>query len=120
MTTAEARARIEDDTQWQATPALVTAEVDRLLGRAKVMDAMGLVPGVAGYVETYTEASVNGAVALGWRWKQGKVAADFDVSGDVGAKLSQQFDMCEKMARRYERGSGGVGSLSIVPVNALW
>lgn len=119
MTTAESRARIEDDTQWTAAPALSTAEVDRLLGRSQVMDLYGYVPGAISYTATYTKASVNGAVALGWRWKQGKVAADFDVSGDVGAKLSQQFDMCERMARRYER-SGGVGSFSVIPVNAIW
>ncbi len=124
MTAAEARARIEDDVQWQADPALTTPEVDRLLARARVVDAAGVAPGGTGYADPYTAASLDRAVALGWEWKAGRLAGEaFDVSGDVGAKLSQQIANCERMADRFARRAGTgravVGSVGVTTVGVV-
>lgn len=118
MTTAEARARIEDDTQWQIAPALTAQEVDRLVARAQVADAAGLVPGATGYVGTYTAASVLLATATGWDWKAAK-AVKFDVkAGSTEAKRSQVYEMCLRQAARFRAAadgwSSGIGSVRVV------
>src|SRR4051812_18591373 len=111
MTEAEARARIEDLVQWQAAPALTSAEVDRLLSRARVTDENGVEVDAVGYVETWTTASVNAAVAEGFEMKAAKVAGQYDLkAGDVDLKRSQQLDALRRQARRY---SGGLGSLTM-------
>lgn len=162
MNEAEARAWIEDETQWQAAPALSVEEVDRLVARARVTDASGnapdayapWTPSVArlvgdlrvpiarnGLVYRVTVAGTSGAteptwpttlgltvldggvtweayslapwswtwdlaaaVAQGFRMKEAKVAAQFDVST---AKRSQQAPALRRM-----RGSG-IGSITL-------
>ncbi len=114
MTTVEARALIEDETQWRAAPALSAAEVDRLLSRARVTDANGYEPDAVGYTDTYSLASVNGSIAMGWRMKAGKVAGAYDVkAGDAEAKLSQQVDALSGRARGYRSGAGGIGTITL-------
>lgn len=113
MTTAEARALIEDETQWASAPALSVAEVDRLLARALITDENGYEPDDVGYTATYSLASVNAAIAMGWRMKAGKVAGAYDVkAGDAEAKLSQQVGALSGRARGY-RAMGGVGSITL-------
>lgn len=115
MTEAEARARIEDETQWQAAPALTSDEVDRLVLRARVTDAYGVEPDGSGYVTTYTTASVNSVVAMGFRMKAAKVSGQFDVkAGDVEAKRSQQSAMLSRRAGAV----GGLGVITLVPAGA--
>lgn len=110
MTEAEARALIEDETAWNSAPALSVVEVDRLLERARVTDALGLEPEDVGYVPTYTTSSVNSAIAQGFRMKAAKVAGQFDVrAGEVEAKRSQQ----NMMLARRAASAGGIGSITI-------
>jgi hypothetical protein len=112
MTEAEARARIEDETQWQAAPALTSAEVDRLLARARVTDENGIEPDGVDYEATFTTASVNASIAMGFRMKAAKVAGQFDVkAGDVEAKRSQQATMLAARGASV----GGIGSLTLTP-----
>lgn len=119
MTESEARALIEDETQWQASPALSVEEVDRLLARARVADADGIEPGEDGYVDTWTAASVDASIAAGWRMKLAKVAGAYDVkAGDVEAKRSQAATSLAARASAYGRGSGG-GIGTIVLTTAM-
>lgn len=56
---------------------------------------------------------LKAAAAAGWEWKAGKVAAKFDLAaGDVKVSLSQQFQQCMAMAKRF-RGGGGLGSVRL-------
>lgn len=119
MTPAVARARIEDDTQWQSTPVLTAVEVDRLLLRARLADVNGVVPDGDGYVETYTDLSVRAAIVAGWLMKAGK--AQFDVkAGETEAKRSQMESICRRQAEAYaagvtaSRGGAGIGSVAVV------
>ena len=121
MNAGEARARIEDETQWQAAPALSAGEIDRLLARSQVADAEGREPGSAGYVATHSLSSVRASIAAGWRMKAGKAAGLFDAkAGDVEAKRSQVQASCMAMARRYGGsglglgdGPGGMGTVTV-------
>lgn len=114
MTDAEARALLEDGTQWQADPALTVAEIDRLLARARVTDENYVEPDGTGYVDTWTVGSINAQVAEGWKMKAGRFAASaFDVkAGDVEAKRSQKLAALSAQARRYSGGSLGVITLT--------
>lgn len=110
MDAVEARARIEDETQWAAAPALSVGEVDRLLARSRVADSQGREPGSSGYVATHSDSSVRASIAAGWRMKAAKASGLFDVkAGDVEAKRSQIQASCMSMARRYGGGSLGLG-----------
>lgn len=115
MTAAEARALIEDETQWNVAPTLSAAEVDRLQERARVTDAAGLDPGDTGYVDTYSQSGVNRAIAMGFRMKQAKVAGQYDLkAGDVSLDRSQA---AVALARRAA-SAGGIGSIDILTVPA--
>ncbi len=111
MTEAEARALLEDGTQWQADPALSSAEVDRLLARARVADLYGVEPDADGYLPTWTAGSINAQVAEGWRMKAGRIAGSaFDVkAGDVEAKRSQRHAALLRQAG----GGGRIGSITL-------
>lgn len=109
MDAATARARIEDETQWQAAPALTAPEVDRLLTRAAVVQMDDTID--------YPASSVRAAIAAGWRMKAGKAAGQFDVkAGDVAADRSQIVAMCLRMAARY----ASVGTLTAGTALGEW
>lgn len=109
MTAAEARALIEDETQWTVAPTLSVSEVDRLLERARVTDDSGLEPGETGYVDTYSQSGVNAAIAMGFRMKAAKVAGKVDLkAGDVSLARSQAFTALSRRAA----SAGGIGSLT--------
>jgi hypothetical protein len=117
MDESEARARIEDETAWQEAPALSRAEVDRLLARARVVDAGGRWPGDDGYLPTYSERSVNRAIAAGFRVKAAKVAGQEDVrAGSAAAQRSQKAEALSRQARRY--AGPGVITLTTALVEA--
>ncbi len=121
MTPAEARAWLEDETQWQSAPSLAAVEVDRLLERARVADTAGVAPGGEGYAETFSGATLHQAAAQGWRMKAGKVAAAYDAgAGDgVYAKRSQIAAFCAEYAAAHELRAlaldpeTGVGSVAV-------
>lgn len=116
MTEAEARARIEDATQWQASPALTAEEVDRLVARARVADADDVAPGDDGYIATFTEASLNAAIRDGFLMKAAKVAGQEDVSaGGASARRSQKADAL----RRQGQGYAGIGAVTLTTATAL-
>ncbi len=118
MTTAEARARIETDTQWKAVPVLTEPELVQLVGRARVADGAGLRPGAVGYVDTFTESSLNRAVAAGWLIKAGRVAGNFDLAAGDGVSLKRGdvHRFCKDQAAIYRRLAGA--SLGVLTLTA--
>jgi hypothetical protein len=112
---AEARARIEEDTQYLKAPALTAAEVTRLVLRARVADAAGLDPDGSGYVATWDAAGVRRAVGLGWFWKAGKVAGEYEVAlgGGKNFKRNQAWEMCMRNARAFGYGLGEAHSVAL-------
>lgn len=111
FTAVTARQRIEDDTQWQAAPALTTVEVDRLLLRARAIDVNDVLPDETGYITTYTYLSVRAAIAAGWLMKAGKAQPDVK-AGDVGLERSQQFRFCRSQAAVYGGLTGSIGVMA--------
>jgi hypothetical protein len=110
MTEAQARARIEDETAWNSAPALSVEEVDRLLEAARVTDEDGLEPGEVGYTDTWNEAGVYRAVAMGFRWKAAKVSGSVDLkAGDVSLARSQAATALSRRAA----SAAGIRSIGI-------
>lgn len=126
LNAAQARARLERMLQWQAAPALTSAEVDDLMTLVPQMaDASGVRPGEAGYTPTYSAytAAYREAAATGWEWKAGKVAGQFDAATGTGTKFdrSQAHAMCLAMAASYGGGGGRgatLGSVRIATANS--
>lgn len=112
MTTTEARAWIEDETQWQSAPALTAAEVDRLLLRARVPDVTGRLPDATGYLDAYAGTSLHRAAAAGWRMKGAKVVAEYDAGAGDGiyAKRSRVAEMCDERAAWHETRADAEGA----------
>lgn len=109
MDEAEAQARIEIMTAWEAVPALTSAEVVDLVEIARRPDEFGLLPSDTGWTETW---DLNAAAATGWRWKAGKVAGAYTFSSDGQSfSRSEMHAMCLEMARQYRRG--GIVSVEI-------
>lgn len=113
LSEAEARARLEAETQASSEPTLLAADIDALLEYAKRADTEGLAPSDTGWTETW---DLSAAAAEGWRRKAGKVAGRFNVTAD-GAVLSraQIFAHCLMMAEQYGKKSAGSISLSLYP-----
>lgn len=118
MNEADARALLEDRLQPDVAPVISEAEVDRLLARARVTDAAGLLPDEEGYEPTYTSVSVFASVAEGFDMKAAKVAGLTDVkAGTVEAKRSQAAGLLSDQAARYRLGAAepqrGIGSITL-------
>lgn len=116
MNEATARARLRIDVQADLAPALTVAEVDDLLLRTRVTDAAGVDPEDAGYVPTWSDSSVNRAIAAGLRIKAAKVLVEFDVAIDGGGRFqrSQKQKQLLDMAAIYDRkAGGGITSVSV-------
>lgn len=111
MTEAEARARIQEDTQYLSAPVLSAAEIERLVLRARVADANLVAPGGTGYIPTWDATGVRAATRQGWLWKAAKLAAEYEVSvgGGKTFKRDQVYAMCLRMASLY----GGAGSVAL-------
>lgn len=111
MTEAEARARIQEDTQYLSAPVLTSAEIERLVLRARVADANRVDPGGTGYVPTWDATGVRRAVRQGWLWKAAKRAAEYEVSVGSGKtfRRDQVYAMCLRMAALY----GGASSVAL-------
>lgn len=115
MNATDARALLNDLTQWQKAPALESTEVDRLFARVpKVDDEEGREPGDVGYVDTYAERGVKRLAGEGWLLKAGKVVAQYEVSVGSGKtfKRDQQYKHCVNQAATFGvyPGTGGGGS----------
>lgn len=65
---------------------------------------------LAGSDGTYTSEGMQRAAAQAWRWKAALTAAQYDIGGQGGAKLtrSQWFDHCTTMASLYGSGAWSV------------
>lgn len=99
MTAEEARARIEDETQWQSAPALTIGEVDRLTERAVVAGG--------------DEIAVSSQIAAGWRMKAGKAKYDIK-TGTTHAERSQLAEIGLRMAAIHDAaGESGIVSLDL-------
>jgi hypothetical protein len=55
--------------EWDSEPLLTQAKKLRLLKYARAVDANGVSPDGTAYVLTYTYASLDVAIHLGWQWK---------------------------------------------------
>jgi len=119
MDSITARGLLERALAHTTKPALSTQDIDLLLSQA--VDDLG----------TYSVGSLNAAAALGWTWKAGMTAEQFDLAGGGGKslELSQLHAHCVAMADKYRNGalsvdgrggrSGRVGMSSIGLVGAL-
>lgn len=60
--------------------------------------------------------NLRAAAAEGWRWKQSKLADQFDAEtgGGTNFKRSQQWDFCERKIKQYSGSSSGIGSVGLV------
>jgi hypothetical protein len=94
MTFEEASGRIVLELQPEAAPVLTEQEVDAVAKEAGFV----LPDGGLGY----SLRGVYRAVALGWRVKCAKIAADVDVKADVvEARKSQAADRCASKVAQY-------------------
>lgn len=83
-------------------PALEPERMDDLMLLATSLDESGSVQ--------YTERDLNRAASLGWQWKAGLTANQYDLGGGSGKTLdrSQWFDHCMRMAAGYADGAFSV------------
>jgi len=91
-------------------PTISGVDFDMLYEQhAKVRDPYGLRPSDSGWTPTF---DLRRAAVLGWRWKAGKLASQYSVSGD-GRSLSREqwFDHCLRMAAEY--ATGGIGTIVV-------
>ena len=60
--------------------------------------------------DVFTEYDLNRASSLGWQWKSGIVANQYDLGGGTGKTLdrSQWFDHCMRMAAGFADGAFSV------------
>jgi len=94
MSPEEARARIELELQPGAAPELTPEEVAAIAAEA----GFRLPDGSTGH----SQRGVYRALALGWRVKCAKIAADVDVKADVvEARKSQAADRCTRAVAQY-------------------
>lgn len=113
FTPEQALARIRLQVQADSEPTLSSDELDELVEMAKQSDSEDRVPSDADWVATW---NLNLAVAEGWRWKAGKVAAEFNVLvGGNRFERAQTYQHCMKMASSY--ASGVVASITVSPVD---
>ncbi|MBA3587305.1 MAG: hypothetical protein H0W41_06685 [Chloroflexi bacterium] len=111
-----ARIRLESMTAWDQEPTLTIDEVYALVEIAARMDPYALTPLDDGWTGTY---NFNAAAAEGWRWKAGKVAAEFDFATDQQSFYrTGKYKACMAMAEHYQKrvsGSIRVGRLTTSP-----
>jgi hypothetical protein len=94
MSPGEARGRIELELQPDSAPELTIAEVDAIAAEAGFRQPDGSTG--------YSLRGVYRALALGWRVKCAKIAADVDVKADVvEARKSQAADRCARAIAQY-------------------
>lgn len=104
MSDVEARARLADLVAASDEPTLDAADLDDLLRRSKLTDALGRIPTDVNWTETY---SLNHAASIGWKLKAGRLTnAYLFMSGGKMLSRNQMFDHCMAMARRYAAASG--------------
>lgn len=107
MNATDALAELRALTAADTAPALAAADLDRLLAKAAVADAAGLLPSDPAWTPTYAPPGLRRAAAQGWREKAGRVSAEFDVEAGTGTKFSrsQKIAHCLAMAKELSRGS---------------
>ena len=112
---AVARQRLVAKLAVDMEPALTTTDIDGLLIRARRVDSAGLYPTEAGYVDTWTNASLDAAASEGWEIRAGRCFDDIDF-GEDGQRFNeaQRHKACVEMARLYRRGAGSVTLSSAV------
>ena len=96
------RALLENAIAIGSKPTLSVGQVDILMD---VAESDGV----------YTSASLTKAAALGWEWKSGIVADQYDIGGGNGKYLtrSQWFEMCSRMAADYRNGTKSVDGSAV-------
>lgn len=105
MTQDEARVQLERMVAHDSAPELTPDEIDQLLNFCQVSDA--------GW-------ALDAGAAEGWRWKAGKVVADYSFA--IDSQLSDQgqvYDHCITQVGFYESKAGGLAILRLVPPYAI-
>jgi hypothetical protein len=92
-------------------PTLSPAAFELLVDYARVRDPYGLHPDDSGWTATW---NLHRAASRGWKWKAGKLASQYQVSGG-GQSLSRQqwWEHCIAMSDQYK--SGNIGSIEVAP-----
>lgn len=92
-------------------PTISGDEFELLVDYARVRDPYGVHPADTGWTPTW---NLNRAAARGWKWKAGKLASQYAVSGG-GSSMSRGdwFDHCLRMADQYK--SGALGTIWVAP-----
>lgn len=116
-----ARGLLERAIAQSSKPALTSEDVDLLMAQA------------VGDDDTYSVAALNRVAALGWTWKSGLVADQYDVIAGGGGKRLERpdwYDHCMRMAAGYRNGDlsvdgaggragrSGIGSIQTIGVLA--
>lgn len=113
-----AAAELRAMTAAATAPTLADADIARLLARAAVADAAGVEPDGAGYVPTYTHASLRPAAVAGLREKLARLANDFDVGGGPGVTFARSQKQAAILALIREHGgtagSAGFSTIQVV------
>lgn len=91
-------------------PTLSDDEVTTLLALTAVMDSAGLAPTHDDWTATY---DLNRAAAMGWEWKAGKVANQFNFSSEERSKYerSQVYNQCMASARAFKARIHGTANI---------
>ncbi len=112
MTRDQAVAELRVLVEAASEPVLTTADLDRLISRARRPDYLGLTPDDLGWTPTF---DVESAAAEGWRIKAQRVASLPDVTQD-GLRIdrSKLYDRFIELSKHY--GALNVGSISLVRV----
>lgn len=86
-------------TAWDTEPPLTEAELNSVLAKAALPDAVGILPLATGWNATY---DVNSAAVEAWLIKAARASAtvEADPPGS-GVFTSKVFDNCRKMARIF-------------------
>jgi hypothetical protein len=121
-----AEAYIASNTSWDAEPVLTEEEKEPLMQLALAIDVNGLSPGAVGYLETFTDDSLNIAVHQGWILKLGRAAELHEGAGQAGEHII--FDHCKAMVAYWagqipvSMSSAGMDSSfsTSVPNVAVW
>lgn len=110
MPVLTAEAQLRAMVQASSEPLLTDDEITTLLSLTAVVDADGLAPTHDDWTATY---DLNRAAAMGWEWKAGKVANQFNFSSEERSKYerSQVYNQCMASARMYKSRIHGTASI---------
>lgn len=105
---ATAIARLKRVTAATVDPKMQDADIVDALVQYALVDSAGVLPGDAGWLETY---DLNGAAAEVWGWKEAAASAMVAINADGSQlNLAQITDHCrsQKLYYQNQRGWGTI------------